>query len=127
MVRLAHFEKQTLCFSVHLLQSVGQVVANYVLSVHHLPDGLHVLGVRVDGHPDVETRVVVQVGHVLREVGLGGEEGVVQDLVRLGHHLVQVGVEPFALLGELAELVHVLPDHLVAHSLLRRARVQRAA
>ena len=118
-VSLAHFQEQTLSFFIHPLKSIRKIVVNDVLGLHHLLHGLHVLRVGVDGHPDVKTCVVVQVGDVLGEVGLRGEEGVVQDLMGLNHHLVQVGVEPLALLRQLPQLVHILPDQLLADALLR--------
>ena len=54
------------------------------------------------------------------EVGLGGEEGVVEDLVRLGHHLPQVGVHLLTLVRQPAKLVHVVSDLLLAQVLLRQ-------
>ena len=119
-VSLAHFQEYTLSFFIHPRKSICKIVVDYVLSLHYLLHGLHVLEVGVDGHPNVQAGVVVEVGDVLGEVGLRGEKGVVQDLVRLNHHLVQVGVEPLALFCQLPQLVHVLPDQLLAHALLRR-------
>ena len=116
---LAHFQEQTLSFFIHPLKTIGKVVVNDVLRLHHLLNGLHVLRVGVDGHSDVQAGVVVEMGDMLCKVSLRSEEGVVQDLVGLCHHLVQVGVESFALLRQLPQLVHVLPDQLLADALLR--------
>ena len=53
------------------------------------------------------------------EVGLRSKEGVVEDLVRLRHHLPQVQVDLLTLVCQPTKLVHVLPDFLIAEILLR--------
>ena len=118
-VSLAHFQKQTLSFFIHPLKSICKIIVDYLLSLSYLLHCLHILGVGVNGHLDVNASVVVQVGDVLGEVGLRGEKGVVQDLVGLHHHLVQVGVESLALLRQSPQLFHVLPDQLLADALLQ--------
>ena len=118
MLGLCGLLEHDLGFRVHRLQSLQHVHADLILCIDKLLNGLNILRVRVDGGSDVEAGVVVEVGHVVREVGLRGEEGVVEDPVRLGHHLHQVGVHPLALVRQVAELVHVLLDLLLAQTLL---------
>ena len=73
-----------------------------------------------DGGADIEAGAVVEVGHMVLEVQLLGEEGVVEDLVRLVHHLHQIRVDQLAPVRQPAELVHVLLDLLLAKILLGR-------
>ena len=100
---------------LHLLKPPQQVVVDLLLRLDKLLHRLHELGVGGAGGADVQAGVVVQVGHVVGEVDLGGEEGVVEDLVRLGDHLDQLRVHLLALVRQPPKLGHVLLDSLIAH------------
>ena len=110
--------KQDLSFCVHLLKSVEHVGADLLLRLNKLLHGLDILRVGVDGGADVQAGAVVETGHMVGEVGLGGEEGVVQDLVGLVNHLDQIQVDLLTPVCQAAKLFHVFPDLLFAEILL---------